>query len=149
MKNGTRIFLICIIIVLLLSYVVGFVYCTVNKYASAEEISDSTILNFNQLFDYNSVDGNANFSRINNNFKVLTSSDFEIDLGITADFVTGHKYFVYVNSTGSNLGVEIYRSGVTSVSFYSTSIYTSTVTNNLKFYLRSLNNNLMLQLVFI
>ena len=53
MKNGTRIFLITLIVLLLLGYVVAFAYCTYNKYAYADYedvISDTnSIVNFNQL----------------------------------------------------------------------------------------------------
>ena len=147
MNKGLRITLICIISLLILLVIGGTIFGYVQKYAYADYNSDilgnsEAIVNFNQLFNYNSVVSNENYNRVNNKFKVLSSNNFEIDLGISADFVTGNKYFIYVNSTGSYLGVEIYRSGVTSVSFYATSIYNSTVTNNLKFYLRSLNNNL-------
>ena len=108
MKNGTRFFLITLIVLLLLGYVVAFAYCTYNKYAAAEEIAlenidENSILNFNQLISINSVNS-SKFSIVNTNqIKCLqVPNDGSVRyFGITAFTLdTTHKYYAYGNTTG-------------------------------------------------
>lgn len=100
MKNGTRIFLICLIVILLLGYVVGFAYCTYNKYAYAEykDLTATDVVSFNQYLQIttvaNGIEKINDYGFYNNTF---SSGYFAANIQ-PISFIAGHKYYLKGNN---------------------------------------------------
>ena len=129
MKNGTRIFLITLIVLLLLGYVVAFAYCTYNKYAAAEEIKEETVLNFNQVIA---------------NDRINFTCDRQWTMVSNIVTIAGHKYYTkcdFIADSETRLCIN----GVGYTALYSNSnthvdnIYTATI--EAQWWIYSVNSN--------
>ena len=104
MKNSTRIILIIIIIILMLLVAGSYTYCMVQKYAHAEYTDiqgTDKLVNFNQLFDYNSASINGAYGYKNDSpgswhlWSWTQSNVAWVDLGVTISLDATHKYYLY------------------------------------------------------
>lgn len=129
MKKGTRIFLISLIVILMLAIIAAFTYCTINKYAHAEytDISNDTIVNFNQLFSFNES-GYISTSRAsvkNNILSVTTAFNASSQIAVNnLVFEANHKYYIYVLGTSLNgQRLAFANGGTIIINYYNEMIY--------------------------
>lgn len=138
MKKGTKIFLISLIVILMLAIIAAFTYCTINKYAYAEyaDITNDTILNFNQLVSLpvSNIASNVSSSYYTTiasfqyvaNHKVFIKSNFDsnesgnllaLGNGTGAyEYIKGEYIFEY--SGNLNFNSIIYKSGLPAGTYY-------------------------------
>lgn len=116
MKNGTRIFLIVIIILLMLAIAGSYAYCMVQKYADAEYadiVGTSDIVNFNQLLQVPT-------------FEATTTGAVTQIVGNSVQLIVNHTYYFKTNAQ--------YRQFSNNIDFAFSPVgvftYTNTTTNN-------------------
>lgn len=105
MKKGTRITLICILSILILAIIGLTIFGYVQRFskASAEEISDNAIVNFNQLYRYRTDNISVGGLTFTNNQVINGTyvSNGYTKVSESFSVISGHKYFVRYNYDNS------------------------------------------------